>query len=90
MNIAIASMNKYIDKNYVSWQEPNGGYLIWVKFNKFKSINLDDILKKHGIKASIGNNNFFNGTEDTYIRLSISSLSGDEIEEGIRRLGGYN
>lgn len=88
MNIAIASMNKYIDKNYASWQEPNGGYLIWVKFNKNKSINIDDILKEHGTKASLGNNNFFSGTEDTYIRLSISSLRGDEIEEGIRRLGG--
>ncbi|MGE5629333.1 MAG: PLP-dependent aminotransferase family protein [Solirubrobacterales bacterium] len=87
MNIAINSMNRHLDKNYVSWEEPSGGFLIWIKFKRNPLINLEEVLKENGIRASLGHNYFINGTKNTFLRLSISSLSEDDIEEGIRRFG---
>lgn len=87
MRTAINSLNKYVDKNIAYWQEPIGGYLIWLKIKEKPSISMEEAFKANGIKVSFGHNYFYSNTKDLYFRLSISSLSEEEIEEGIKRLG---
>lgn len=88
MSIAINSLNKYMDKNYVSWQEPSGGYLIWIKLRKTgKPEEISRIFKEMGVRVSMGNSYFFNDNESVCFRLSISEPKENDISEGIQRLG---
>jgi len=87
MQIALNSLNKYVNKDLAEWIEPIGGYFIWLKLKEKPSLCLDKVFNMYGIKVSLGNNYFFSVTSDTYLRLSISALSEEEMVEGIKRLG---
>ncbi|MHC1720902.1 MAG: PLP-dependent aminotransferase family protein [Clostridiaceae bacterium] len=88
MGIAIDSLNKYIYKNHVSWQEPNGGYLIWMKLKKTgRPEEIGKLFEEMGVRVSMGNSYFFHDTESVFFRLSISAPEENDISEGIQRLG---
>ncbi len=85
----------------VSWTEPAGGYLIWLKL---KDTNIDEaglqqLFHQHGITLIPGTC-FFSGAYSYpgspspasdnslhHFRISISMLNEKEIKEGISRLG---
>jgi GntR family transcriptional regulator/MocR family aminotransferase len=89
MKTALKALRKYMPEGRVSWIEPAGGYLIWLKLIKVK-IDANEINKqflKHGILVSPGQYYFMKYQNDIYFRISISTLDEAEIEKGIKRLG---
>ena len=74
----------------VSWKEPNGGFLIWIRLKNtgYDSIELNKFFLKKGVKVLPGEIFFVDKLpKDHFIRISISNLNDDEIAEGIRRIG---
>lgn len=74
----------------VSWMEPAGGFLIWIKLKNsgHDAIELDKIFLKNGVKVLPGEISFLHGrSKDQFIRISISNLDESEIAEGIHRIG---
>jgi len=87
MTIALKSLKKFIPAGKASWDEPLGGYLIWIRLKVTPGTDIIRHIEGYGVKVTCGND-FFAGTPDgTYIRLSIAQRSEAEIEEGMRRLG---
>jgi GntR family transcriptional regulator/MocR family aminotransferase len=88
MQTALKTLQEEIPFDQVSWNEPLGGYLIWLKLSGLDigEDELHRILRKHGILTTPGSLYFTDKPENHYIRLSISQLNEEEIIEGIRRL----
>lgn len=88
MQIALQTMDAHFPEG-VQWTKPDGGYTIWVKLPKpYHDENMfKDLLIKNGVLVSPGEYYFHGKTPKKYFRISISSLTEDEIEEGILRLG---
>jgi GntR family transcriptional regulator/MocR family aminotransferase len=72
----------------VSWTEPEGGYAFWVTLPRHLS---SEILlaeaARGGVLFSPGSQFFTNGEGQQFLRLSISRVPTDRIEEGAQRLG---
>jgi DNA-binding transcriptional MocR family regulator len=72
----------------VSWTEPEGGYAFWVTLPRHLS---SEILLAEAARAGVlfspGSQFFTNGEGQQFLRLSISRVPTDRIEEGARRLG---
>lgn len=91
MTIAINSLKKKLPKE-VTWIEPSGGYLIWLKIlthgkTPFFQQKLCDNLKKCKVRVSFGNQFAVNeNSNEIHARISISMLDENEISEGIARL----
>jgi len=81
-------LKEEITFDQVSWTEPLGGYLVWLKLSdvKMAEVQLHFLLKKHKVLATPGSFYVPEKTDDLYIRLSISHLNEEEISEGVRRL----
>jgi len=89
MLAAIEALRSGLPGEYVSWGEPSGGYLIWLRLRGLE-ISEDELhaeLQSHGVTASKGSRYFPYPPSDHYLRLSISKLGENEIVEGIGRLG---
>lgn len=87
MKVALKSLKMYIPKDRASWDEPLGGFLIWIKLNIKPDVNIEEHFLKYRVKVIDGKNFFFSAPKDRYIRLSIAKSNEAEIEEGIKRLG---
>ena len=89
MQTALKAMKQFLPLDKVSWNEPAGGYLIWVEMKNKLGINddLNDLLQHFGIIVSPGKYYFDKSADNKYFRISIAMLNEDEIEEGIIRLG---
>lgn len=80
----------------VSWTEPAGGYLIWLKLQdtRMDEEQLREVFFRHGAAVAPGryfypgieNKTNLSGNESFHLRLSISVLNEYEIREGISRL----
>jgi len=88
MQRALQTLKEEIVIDQVSWTEPLGGYLIWLKLSSLNLTEdeLHEVLKRHKVLAAPGSFFFHEKPEDHYIRLSISQLDEDEIVDGILRL----
>ena len=88
MLAATQAMRFHLSGLGISWNEPSGGYLIWIKIQHPSASEDDmlDIFEKKGVMASPGKYYFLQSPRDHCFRLSISTLNEQEIEEGIRRL----
>ncbi|WP_066631550.1 MocR-like pyridoxine biosynthesis transcription factor PdxR [Labilibacter marinus] len=89
MQVALQACRKYLPLDKVSYTKPNGGYLIWFSL-KIESCNEEGfigILLKNGVAVSPGRRFFVSDTNQVCFRLSISSRSEEEIEEGIKVIG---
>ena len=88
MKVALKALKQYLPSEKASWNEPLGGFLIWVKIKiNAQNINIEDHLSKFGVSVVDGKNFFIKPTNETFIRISISNCNESEIEEGIKRIG---
>ncbi|MCP4146375.1 MAG: PLP-dependent aminotransferase family protein [bacterium] len=91
-----ALKDKLANHPHVSWLEPAGGYLLWLKLKKTRvdGATLKSILSENGVAVAYGDvfypASFGDGKKKGYfehsLRLSISTLDVKEIKEGIGRL----
>lgn len=91
MQTAISTLKKCVPPTIASWREPEGGYLIWLKILN-TSLHEKDLVSHcahMGVRITGGARFFPESSPEphTFIRLSISMLNEQEIEEGITRLG---
>lgn len=88
MTLALRLLKQELPKSIAHWNEPLGGYLIWIEINtELDEPSLLALFQKHGVMVSGGNAFFFSQPGRHYIRISISKSDTNEIEEGIRRMG---
>jgi len=109
MAAAMAALRLHLPAEKASFDEPSGGYLIWIRLRGMRRSEgeIQTALRRAGVAAAQGSLFFARSPDppsgeppsgrstrrgpasvERYLRLSISSLDIDEIEEGIRRLGG--
>lgn len=87
MKIAVSSMKKYIPAEKTEWNEPSGGYMIWLKLLTKKRENIEQHFYEYGTLIHNGQYFFSKVQPYDYIRICISQLNESEIEEGIKRIG---
>jgi DNA-binding transcriptional MocR family regulator len=74
--------------NSVTWTEPPGGYILWVKMPKRLSrAELEAFLEPYGVIVSAGQNYFLGAAPSEHFRLCIARTDEVEIREGVGRLG---
>lgn len=89
MQTALQVLKNELSCDHISWSEPLGGYLIWLKLSRLNisEEELHGIFKNFKINTAPGSLYFNKKPADHYIRLSISQLNEEEIIEGVGRLG---
>lgn len=81
---ALKALEQYLS-SYASWEEPNGGFFIWVKIKPdFKVSQLFRKAMSKGILLNPGSIYAVNSGQ--FIRLSYAFASLEEIKEGIIQL----
>lgn len=85
MIIALKALKKHMPLS-VTWEEPTGGYLIWVRLPDCK--NWEERFKDAPIEVMMGDCFYYSPTKQdgTHVRLSIAALNGDEIESHVCQL----
>jgi len=88
MAAALQSLRRHIKPEWAEWNEPAGGYLIWLTLKPGPSPDLDwnAVLAPHGVLAFPGYLFYPSISPGPHLRLSISTLDETEIEEGLERL----
>jgi DNA-binding transcriptional MocR family regulator len=88
MQAALKALDELIPADWIDFQAPLGGYLLWIKVNLpgNELIDLDKHLYNYKIAVSGGQKFFWSKPDANYIRLAISRLEEDEIRKGISRL----
>jgi DNA-binding transcriptional MocR family regulator len=88
MMLAVNTLHKMIKTDKVKWNEPNGGFTIWLELNDINLdyYELDRIFHSFNIRLAFGKDFFPHPEKKKYIRVAIASLNEDEIEEGINKL----
>jgi DNA-binding transcriptional MocR family regulator len=72
MKTAINAIKKYIPAEKISWTEPAGGFLIWMKILSKPIDNIEEYFEKYGVRINDGHNYFRTLQPENYIRISIS------------------
>jgi DNA-binding transcriptional MocR family regulator len=89
MSLAIKTL-KTITKSFknIVWQEPNGGFTIWIELKKIKKSyeEIDTILKSFRIRVALGQDFYVEPVREIYLRLAIASLDDVEIVNGLKQL----
>ncbi|MBC7093106.1 PLP-dependent aminotransferase family protein [Candidatus Bipolaricaulota bacterium] len=84
----IDALNRYMpNEEGISWTTPEGGLFLWVRLPE--EVNTERMLERalrHKVAYVIGAPFFVDGRGQNTMRLSFSSATVDQIEEGIRRL----
>jgi DNA-binding transcriptional MocR family regulator len=90
MQTAIRVLRERLEPEWARWAEPSGGYLLWLELSPAlaRTRALPDLLSAHGVRAAPGRHFFCSPRSKRYLRLSISTLSEEEIVEGVTRLCG--
>jgi GntR family transcriptional regulator/MocR family aminotransferase len=85
--LLVQAMTDYFPDG-VSWTEPEGGYAFWITLPGHLS---SELLLAEGARAGVlfspGGQFFTGGDGNRFLRLSISRVPAERIEEGVRRLG---
>lgn len=88
MRTALDCMKRYIPAGAASWDEPLGGFLIWLSLHTAMPGNgLERHFLDHGVHIKAGHEFYFTPRQSACIRISISKCNESEIEEGIMRVG---
>ena len=88
MQVALSTLRAQLSLPHVSWNEPCGGFLIWLRIDQL-DLTESDLLKHflaEGVRVTPGSISFLRPQAPIHIRLSISSLNEAEIETGVMRL----
>jgi DNA-binding transcriptional MocR family regulator len=86
MQVAIETLRQHVSPDWAQWTEPAGGFLIWLTLRSGISPDWAELFAAHGVHVWSGRYFFAGATHETCVRLSISTLSEEEIVEGIQRL----
>ncbi|MEW6366789.1 MAG: PLP-dependent aminotransferase family protein [Acidobacteriota bacterium] len=89
MQAMLRAMEEHMPQERVEWTRPAGGYTLWVRLRDCRRSEKEaqqDLLKA-GVAISPGSFYFPAPQEDVYFRLSVTNLTEEQIEEGVRRLG---
>jgi DNA-binding transcriptional MocR family regulator len=88
MQVALKALRQRLDPAWARWEEPKGGYLIWLQLAAPKGRRpvWEEAFEAAQVHVSPGNLFSPSCTHPSWIRLSISLLDEDQIEEGVRRL----
>jgi 2-aminoadipate transaminase len=71
-----------------SWNEPDGGYFLWVELPEgIRGEDLQAQASAAGVTFVKGSDFYFAGGGEEAIRLAFSYATAPEIEEGVARLG---
>jgi DNA-binding transcriptional MocR family regulator len=88
MKKALKALKKYIPHGKASWNEPLGGFLIWLQIHSIKKDeDMEKRLRETGVSVGLGKSFFYTEQKGKFIRISISASDEETIIEGIRRLG---
>lgn len=87
MKTALKALKRSMPPAVVSWQEPLGGFIVWLTINLSPPDDVEQWFQQHGVRITDGKLFYFTPREGFRIRLSISKTNEQEIEEGIRRIG---
>ena len=89
MTCAVDALSRHVRRDEVIWQEPQGGYLIWLCLKQLRTepSRVMQTFLDQGVIVSPGHYYYMEQPRDCYIRLSIAALNEEEIEAGIERLG---
>lgn len=87
MRVAVASIKKYLPAEKIEWEEPSGGYMIWMKLLCRKMENIEKYLAEYGVMVHNGKYFFVKTPQYDYIRICISQVNESEIEKGMQLLG---
>lgn len=89
MQKALDGLRTHVVRKKITWTEPTGGYLIWLRMENIREDEegMERLFLENGIRVSPGDVFFPVEKSQKYYRLSISTLNEQEIEEGTRRLG---
>lgn len=88
MQPAVTELRERLRPEWARWAEPNGGYLLWLELAPALA-RIPDLAERsaaHGVRAAPGRLFFCSPKSKRYLRLSISTLSEEEIAEGVKRL----
>ncbi len=89
MEAAQSALRRHLPADAVSWTEPAGGYLVWVRFRP-PGVDQARFLERcaaRRVAVSPGGAFFPGPTAEVAFRLSISTLDEATVEEGVARLG---
>jgi DNA-binding transcriptional MocR family regulator len=88
MAAAQQALRKWIKPEWAEWDEPAGGYLIWLTLKPGPPADMDwsAELAAFGVLAVPGHVFFSSPSPGSHLRLSISTLDEKQIETGVERL----
>lgn len=85
----LAALERHMpNEEGITWTKPEGGLFLWMQLPEI--LDTERMLPRaieHKVAYVIGAPFFVNSRGHNTLRLSFSSASADQIEEGIRRLG---
>jgi DNA-binding transcriptional MocR family regulator len=87
MKVAIISIKRFLPPEKIEWEEPTGGYMIWMKLLCRKMENIEKYLAGYGVMVHNGKYFFVKRPHYDYIRICIAQSNEVEIEKGIKLLG---
>jgi DNA-binding transcriptional MocR family regulator len=88
MPVALRALREHVRPEWAGWNDPRGGYLIWLRLEPrlSRAADIEALLASYGVQATLGRFFFCSEQPAPYLRLSISTLSEEEIREGVVRL----
>lgn len=88
MQAALKALEELIPAEWIDYQAPLGGYLLWLKVNLpgNQIMDLEKHLYKYNVCISGGQKFFWSKPDANYIRLAISRLEEDTIRKGIMQI----
>jgi DNA-binding transcriptional MocR family regulator len=91
MAVLLEALAAHVAPEWAQWEPPQGGFLVWLRLAPLPpGIGAEAVeaqLAAHRVAAASGRFFFASRRDDVCLRLSISALSSEEIEDGVRRLG---
>ncbi len=87
MMAAVNALSEKVKNKNIIWNEPNGGYTIWMRLANTKKsyIEINEMLLENKVRFALGKDFFHENSKKIYLRLAIASLNEEEIVEGIER-----
>ena len=73
MAVAVASIKNFVPAEKIEWEEPNGGYMLWLKLLTKPLRNIENHFYDFGVVIHNGHYFFVKQQTDNFIRNLHSS-----------------